>query len=170
MTTSAAGSKPSADRGARNTGRSCSGLSNPREERSQHDRHSQATPEDPTRNGNVAGCGLRLHGDKRAGMDCQSGEGENFPDAGDAHQVGRRSWARDNFEAKKRTVTFRGLCNQHDYCIAWSRGNSEMASIRKIINRRKKALASANPKKRDRLRYELRVAQVAAQLRKECAA
>lgn len=45
-----------------------------------------------------------------------------------------------------------------------------MASIRKIINRRKKALASANPKKRDRLRYELRVAQVAAQLRKECAA
>lgn len=39
-------------------------------------------------------------------------------------------------------------------------------NIRKIILRRKKALKSADPKKRDRLRYELKVAQVAALLRK----
>ena len=42
--------------------------------------------------------------------------------------------------------------------------------IRTIINRRKKALKTANPKRRDKLRHELRVAQVAALLRKECAA
>jgi ribosomal protein S30 len=42
-----------------------------------------------------------------------------------------------------------------------------MKPLRQIISRRKKALQSASPKSRDRLRYQLRVAQVAAQLRKE---
>jgi hypothetical protein len=42
--------------------------------------------------------------------------------------------------------------------------------LRTIINRRKKALKSASPKRRDKLRYDLRVALVAAQIKKECAA
>jgi HD superfamily phosphodiesterase len=42
-------------------------------------------------------------------------------------------------------------------------------NIRTIIQRRKKALKNASPKTRDRLRHQLRVAQVAAQIRKECA-
>jgi hypothetical protein len=43
-------------------------------------------------------------------------------------------------------------------------------NIRKIISRRKKALKTANPKRRDRLRHELRVALIAERLRKEIAA
>lgn len=43
-------------------------------------------------------------------------------------------------------------------------------NIRKIITRRKKALKSASPKSRDRLRHELRIALMAEQLRKEIAA
>lgn len=39
--------------------------------------------------------------------------------------------------------------------------------IRTIISRRKKALKAANPKRRDKLRHELRIALVAEQLRKE---
>jgi hypothetical protein len=42
--------------------------------------------------------------------------------------------------------------------------------LRTIIARRKKALKSAGPRKRDKLRHDLRVALVAAQLRKENAA
>jgi hypothetical protein len=38
--------------------------------------------------------------------------------------------------------------------------------LRTIIQRRKKALKNASPKTRDRLRHQLRVAQVAALLRK----
>ena len=38
--------------------------------------------------------------------------------------------------------------------------------LRTIISRRKKALKTADPKKRDRLRHRLKVAQVAALLRK----
>lgn len=45
-----------------------------------------------------------------------------------------------------------------------------MKPIRKIINDRKKALKTASPKRRERLRHELRVALVVAQLRKENAA
>lgn len=40
-------------------------------------------------------------------------------------------------------------------------------NIRTIIQRRKKALQASTPKQRDRLRYSLKIAQVAAQLRKE---
>jgi hypothetical protein len=43
-------------------------------------------------------------------------------------------------------------------------------NIRKIITRRKKALKTANPKRRDKLRHELKVALVAELLRKENAA
>lgn len=43
-------------------------------------------------------------------------------------------------------------------------------NLRKIIIRRKIALKSSSPRTRDRLRRELKIAQVAAQLRKECAA
>lgn len=39
-------------------------------------------------------------------------------------------------------------------------------NIRKIILRRKKALKAAKPQARDKLRHELKVAQVAALLRK----
>ena len=42
-------------------------------------------------------------------------------------------------------------------------------NIRRIIKRRKLALKNASPKTRDRLRHQLRVAQVAQQIRKECA-
>lgn len=42
--------------------------------------------------------------------------------------------------------------------------------IRTIIARRKKALKASSPRTRDRLRHELKIAQVAAQLRKESAA
>ena len=42
--------------------------------------------------------------------------------------------------------------------------------IRSIIARRKKALKSSSPKTRDRLRHQLKIAQVAAQIRRECAA
>jgi ribosomal protein S30 len=42
-------------------------------------------------------------------------------------------------------------------------------NIRRIIKRRKLALKNASPKTRDRRRYELKCAQVAQQLRKECA-
>jgi hypothetical protein len=44
-----------------------------------------------------------------------------------------------------------------------------MKPLRKIISDRKKALKTSSPKTRDRLRHQLRVAQVAAQIRKECA-
>ncbi len=40
-------------------------------------------------------------------------------------------------------------------------------NLRTIISRRRNALKTAKPKSRDRLRHELRVAQLAAQLRKE---
>ena len=43
-------------------------------------------------------------------------------------------------------------------------------NLRKIIAKRKKALKSSSPKTRDRLRHQLKIAQVAAQIRKECAA
>jgi hypothetical protein len=39
-------------------------------------------------------------------------------------------------------------------------------NLRKIIARRKKALKNASPKQRDMRRHQLRVAQVAALLRK----
>lgn len=42
--------------------------------------------------------------------------------------------------------------------------------IRSIIARRKKALKTASPKRRDKLRHELKVALMVAQLRKENAA
>lgn len=42
--------------------------------------------------------------------------------------------------------------------------------LKTIISRRKKALKAANPKRRDKLRHELRIALVAAQLKRECAA
>jgi hypothetical protein len=42
-------------------------------------------------------------------------------------------------------------------------------NLRTIIARRKKALKHSSPKTRDRLRHQLRVAQVAHQIRKECA-
>lgn len=42
-------------------------------------------------------------------------------------------------------------------------------NIRTIIQRRKKALKNASPKTRDRLRHQLRVAQVAALLRRKTA-
>lgn len=42
-----------------------------------------------------------------------------------------------------------------------------MTPIRTIITRRKKALKTANPKRRDKLRHELRVALIAQQLRRE---
>lgn len=45
-----------------------------------------------------------------------------------------------------------------------------MKPLRKIITDRKKALKTAAPKRRDKLRQDLRIAQMAAQLRKECAA
>jgi hypothetical protein len=40
-------------------------------------------------------------------------------------------------------------------------------NIRTIIKRRRKALQASTPKQRDRLRHSLKVAQVAALLRKE---
>jgi hypothetical protein len=43
-------------------------------------------------------------------------------------------------------------------------------NLRTIIARRKRALKTASPKRRDKLRHDLKVAQVAAQLRKENAA
>lgn len=39
--------------------------------------------------------------------------------------------------------------------------------IRTLLQRRKKALQTSTPKQRDKRRHELKVAQVAAQLRKE---
>lgn len=42
--------------------------------------------------------------------------------------------------------------------------------LRTIITRRKKALKTASPKRRDKLRHEYRVALMVAQLRKENAA
>lgn len=43
-------------------------------------------------------------------------------------------------------------------------------NIRKIIARRKLALKTVSPKRRDKARHDLKVALVAAQLRKENAA
>lgn len=40
-------------------------------------------------------------------------------------------------------------------------------NLRTIISRRRKALKAAEPKSRDRLRYRLRVAVVAEQIRRE---
>jgi hypothetical protein len=42
--------------------------------------------------------------------------------------------------------------------------------IRTIIQRRKKALKTASPKRRDKLRHQYHVALKLQQLRKECAA
>jgi ribosomal protein S30 len=42
-------------------------------------------------------------------------------------------------------------------------------NLRTIIARRKKALKHSSPRTRDRLRHQFRVAQVAQQIRKECA-
>jgi hypothetical protein len=43
-------------------------------------------------------------------------------------------------------------------------------TLNKAISRRKKALKGCNPKRRDKLRHELRVVLVAAQIKRECRA